>query len=156
MAQYQTYTVQRGDTLSKIATRNETTVGELVALNGLSDPDRIAAGQVLNIRRISTTTYLVQKRDTLWAIARHYGVSIADLARASGIDPADPLQIGQQLTIPDQLPTPTFPPAERGSTRALASPAAFTLAAPGFGTSPAAVLAGSGLPAEGGNVGVGS
>jgi LysM repeat protein len=111
MAQYKTYTVQRGDTLSKIATRNETTVGELVALNGLSDPDRIAVGQVLNIRRISTASYVVHKHDTLWAIARHYGVAVADLARASGIDPADPLQIGQQLTIPDQLSTPTFPPS---------------------------------------------
>ncbi|HEU4650425.1 MAG TPA: LysM peptidoglycan-binding domain-containing protein [Croceibacterium sp.] len=111
MAQYQTYTVRRGDTLARIAARTHTTVGELVALNGLANPDRILAGQVLNIRRVSATSYVVQPRDTLWAIARHYGVTVAELARASGIDVADPLQIGQTLIVPDQVPEPTFPPA---------------------------------------------
>lgn len=139
MAQYQTYTVQRGDTLGKIATRNETTVGELVALNGLSDPNRIMPGQVLNIRRTSTSSYVVQRRDTLWAIARHYGVTVAELARASGIDPADPLQIGQTLTIPDQPPTPTFPPS---AGRALpASTAAGDVPRPGAASVKAAGLA---------------
>ena len=67
MAEYQTYTVKSGDILSKIASKNDTTVGELVALNGLSNPDLISVGQVLNIRRITQSTYDVQKGDTLWA-----------------------------------------------------------------------------------------
>ena len=111
MAEYQTYTVKSGDILSKIARKNDTTVGELVALNGLSNPDLISVGQVLNIRRITQSTYDVQKGDTLWAIARHYGVTVADLAKASGIDISDTLQIGQKLTIPAKGQQPTFPTA---------------------------------------------
>jgi LysM repeat protein len=44
-----TYVVQRGDTLFSIATRHETTVDALVALNGLSSADAIYVGQSLII-----------------------------------------------------------------------------------------------------------
>lgn len=43
------YIVQPGDTLSKIAARYGTTVQTLMSLNGLSNPDRIWAGQRLRI-----------------------------------------------------------------------------------------------------------
>ena len=44
-----TYTVQAGDTLSKIAAANNTTVDKLVELNALSNPNYIVVGQVLII-----------------------------------------------------------------------------------------------------------
>lgn len=43
------YTVVRGDTLARIALRNNTTVSQLVALNNLRNPNLIYIGQVLNI-----------------------------------------------------------------------------------------------------------
>ncbi len=46
----QEYLVQPGDTLSAIALRLGTTVEELVAANGLADPDQIAIGQRLVLR----------------------------------------------------------------------------------------------------------
>lgn len=138
MAQYQTYTVKPGDVLGKIAADNDTTVGELVALNGLSDPNRIAPGQVLNIRRISKSTYVVQRGDSLWAIARHYGVTVADLARDSGIDLADTLEIGQTLTIPELGGQPTFPTA---AGPAPAAAAAGTMPQPGAASIKAAGIA---------------
>jgi len=46
---YRTYTVQSGDTLWEIAVRFGTTVKAIVELNGISDPSRIHAGQVLKI-----------------------------------------------------------------------------------------------------------
>ncbi len=44
-----TYTVQRGDILSRIAQRFGVTVSEIVAANGIANPSLIFAGQVLTI-----------------------------------------------------------------------------------------------------------
>ena len=45
-----TYTVQWGDTLSRIARNNNTTVQKLCQLNGITNPDKIYAGKVLIIK----------------------------------------------------------------------------------------------------------
>jgi LysM repeat protein len=45
-----TYTVRPGDTLSGIAAAHGTTAGALAAENGLSNPNRIVAGQQLAMR----------------------------------------------------------------------------------------------------------
>ena len=44
-----TYVVQQGDTLSRIAVGYNTTVANLAALNGISNPNLIYAGQVLKV-----------------------------------------------------------------------------------------------------------
>ncbi|MGA5489553.1 LysM peptidoglycan-binding domain-containing protein [Streptomyces pseudogriseolus] len=44
-----TYTVKSGDTLGEIAAAHGTTVKALASLNGISDPNRIAAGKVLKL-----------------------------------------------------------------------------------------------------------
>jgi murein DD-endopeptidase MepM/ murein hydrolase activator NlpD len=43
------YTVVKGDTLTKIAKANGTTVAELVKLNGIKDKNKISIGQVLKV-----------------------------------------------------------------------------------------------------------
>lgn len=45
----QTYTVKKGDTLSKIALMHHTTVDDLVKKNGIKDKNKIFVGQVLKI-----------------------------------------------------------------------------------------------------------
>ena len=45
------YTVQRGDTLSFIASKFSTTVGVLCDLNNIPDPNLILTGQILKIRK---------------------------------------------------------------------------------------------------------
>lgn len=50
-----TYKVQKGDTLSKIASKFGATVNELVALNNIKNPDLIYAGQVLRVKGTSET-----------------------------------------------------------------------------------------------------
>lgn len=52
-----TYTVVSGDTLSGISAKFGTTVSALQALNGISNPDVIYAGQVLTIRGGSSGSY---------------------------------------------------------------------------------------------------
>lgn len=50
-----TYTVVRGDTLSKIAAANGTTVAKLVELNDITDPNYIVVGQVIKLSGSATT-----------------------------------------------------------------------------------------------------
>jgi GH25 family lysozyme M1 (1,4-beta-N-acetylmuramidase) len=45
----QTYTVKKGDTLSKIAKKYKTTVNELVVKNGIKNKNKIYVGQVLKL-----------------------------------------------------------------------------------------------------------
>lgn len=45
------YVVEWGDTLSRIAERYNVTVNQLVALNGIDDPDLIIAGQFLSLTK---------------------------------------------------------------------------------------------------------
>lgn len=51
-----TYTVQEGDTLGAIAERFGVTIADLVAANGLADPDLIYPGQELTIPAANTQT----------------------------------------------------------------------------------------------------
>ncbi|MBE0689865.1 MAG: LysM peptidoglycan-binding domain-containing protein, partial [Anaerolineae bacterium] len=51
-----TYVVQRGDTLSAIARRFNTTVQAIAAANGIANPNRIFVGQVLQISGGTGTT----------------------------------------------------------------------------------------------------
>ena len=48
-AQYITYVIQPGDTLSEIAKRYGTTVGALTKLNKITDPDKIYAGNTIRV-----------------------------------------------------------------------------------------------------------
>ena len=45
------YTVVKGDTLSKIAIAKGTTIDELVKLNQIENPNRLAVGQQLALKR---------------------------------------------------------------------------------------------------------
>jgi LysM repeat protein len=49
------YTVQAGDTLSGLAERFNTTVDEIVAANGLTDPDALQPGQTILIPSLLRT-----------------------------------------------------------------------------------------------------
>ena len=51
-----TYTVKKGDTLTKIASAYNTTVANLVKLNDIDNPDLIHTGQVLIVSGTATTT----------------------------------------------------------------------------------------------------
>jgi LysM repeat protein len=110
-----TYTVQPGDTLFSIAAAHGTTVAQLVALNGIADPNLIGVGQVLTISADAppppvpaggSATYTVVAGDTLFAIARRFGVTVADLVQANGLGDPNQLAVGQVLTIPGQAPAP--------------------------------------------------
>lgn len=105
-----TYTVQPSDTLWSIASRHRTTVGAIVALNGIVNPNVIRVGQVLRLPGpgVSATPgaggwyYTVQPGDSLWAIARN---QLGDYRRFEEIKALNGLTSsiiypGQRLKLP--------------------------------------------------------
>jgi LysM repeat protein len=106
-----TYTVQQGDTLGRIALRYDTTVQELVRLNNLANPDAISVGQKLIVPSGSGgaaaapaagqgKNYVIQRGDTLLSIARRFGLTVKQLQDANNITNPDRIFPGQTLVIP--------------------------------------------------------
>lgn len=102
------YSVERGDTLSRIARSFNVSVSNLVTWNNIQNPNRILAGQQLCVGRTvivddtsSNRTHVVQRGETLMRIARHYGVSWRVLADVNKLSNPNRIYAGQTLQIPD-------------------------------------------------------
>lgn len=123
----QTYTVQSGENLFRIALRFGLTVDQLAAANGITDPTRIYVGQVLIIPTpgsvptapADTTTptadpvavavnpapadsaliHIVQPGQTLASIARQYGVTWQDVATWNNLTDPNTIFAGQRLVV---------------------------------------------------------
>lgn len=112
------YVLRPGDTLSGVAHRLGTTVSALAAANGITDPDRVRAGDTLELPSgarpsvpppaTGARTYRVAAGDALSRIARAHGVSMAALQEANGISDPDRIRIGQVLRVP-AAPAPAAP-----------------------------------------------
>lgn len=94
-----TYTVKSGDTLSGIANMFGTTYQELARINGISDPNVIYAGQVLQINGTSSNTYTVKSGDTLSGIAQKFNTTVDSLVSKNGIKDKNKIYVGQVLKI---------------------------------------------------------
>ena len=145
-----TITVQAGDTLSKLARANGTTVDALVKANGISNPNLIFVGQQLQTEGTANAaasaqpaatpaasapaatangTYTVKAGDTLNRIAAANGTSVAALAAANGIQNINLISVGQVLKLSADattaVPTPVQPVAPAQTQQAApAQPAA--------------------------------
>ena len=97
----QTYTVQPGDALSVIAQKFGTTTDNLARLNGISNPNLIYAGQVLNVGGSgggsTERNYTVKSGDALSVIAQNLGVSTQHLINTNGISNPNLIYPGQVL-----------------------------------------------------------
>jgi murein DD-endopeptidase MepM/ murein hydrolase activator NlpD len=114
-----TYTVQRGDTLYRIARLQATSVSELVRLNNLANPNWLYAGQVLVLPgaagcqsqpatepaapaaapAATASVYVVQRGDTLSRIAARNGITVGALVAANDIADAARIYVGQRLVL---------------------------------------------------------
>ncbi len=126
---WQQYKVQRGDTLSEIASRFSVSMTALHANNQLRG-NLIKPGQTLSIpapgmrsasglqpannpfikpwhhgpsrskaRKRARTNYTVRRGDNLWNISRKYRVGVQELARWNGLHADSILQPGQRLRL---------------------------------------------------------
>ncbi len=122
--------VRSGETLSEIAERVGVSVERLMAVNGLSDPNHIEAGQKLRLPggaspssrgggAASGTSVTVKEGETLSEIADRHGLSVNKLMALNGITDPDQLQVGQRLKLGGSATT-----AASGARPAAAAPAA--------------------------------
>ena len=100
----QTYIVQRGDTLSYIAIKFNTSVPTLVKLNNIANPNLIFPNQVLIIRSgdindLNHILYKVKPGDTLTAISRKYGTTIESIVSLNNISNPNLIYTGEILRI---------------------------------------------------------
>lgn len=140
-----TYTVRRGDALSRIARRLGVTTAALAKANGLRDVNRIFVGQVLTVPGAATpapaappspaatpapqpatpsaapvvpatTSYTVARGDSLSRIASRHGVTLQAIVDANGITDPNRIFVGQVLTVPGGSPAPEVAPTPAPST----------------------------------------
>lgn len=95
-----TYTVEKGDTASVIASRFGVSVEQLAAWNGLKDASEIRVGQVLKLygSAESWKTYTVKKGDSLGKIADANGCTIDELKSWNNLK-GSTIYAGQKLRI---------------------------------------------------------
>lgn len=113
-AEAATYTVQKGDTLTKIAQNHQVTIGDIMKWNNLSK-DTIFVAQKLEIPKQSTnegvkpatpstsgkpasSSHTVAKGDTLSKIAKLYNVTIKDIMDWNKLE-KDTIFVGQVLKL---------------------------------------------------------
>jgi LysM repeat protein len=111
--QQTTHTVQAGENLYRIALRYSTTIETLAQLNGITNPNIIRVGQVLQVTpgTVQTPTtqpqsggtgtqHVVQAGENAFRIALRYGTTIEAIAAANGISNPNLIFVGQVLVIP--------------------------------------------------------
>lgn len=96
--------VKAGETLSAIALAYGVAIDELVGLNKIADPNRIAEGAALQLPAGAGATgqreYIVRPGDSLTTIAAQAGVSIAAMLETNDLPDPHRLRVGQKLIIP--------------------------------------------------------
>lgn len=105
-----TYIVQRGNTLSGIASKYGTTVKELVVLNNIKNPNLIFPGEEFKVPINGNPTneitygtkhivYTVKRGDTLSEIALRFNTTVKEIAEMNHIRNVNLIYIGERLRI---------------------------------------------------------
>ena len=109
-------TVRSGETLSDIADRYGVSVGTLMRMNGIHNPDLVEAGSRLQVPgptvKAGAGRHRVKSGETLSSIAGQYRVSGRDLMALNNLRNANHVEVGQTLRLPSNavMPRPAFKP----------------------------------------------
>ncbi|HFI0724832.1 TPA: LysM peptidoglycan-binding domain-containing protein [Streptococcus suis] len=147
------YTIKSGDSLSAIAAKFNTTVAELQRLNGITNPDKIYAGQVIKVKATggtsssttTTSTYVVKSGDTLSGIAARFGTTVSALQSLNGISYPDQIYVGQVLRLKSTGGTPSTGGTTTTSTYVVKSGDTLSGIAARFGTTVSALQSLNGI-----------
>ncbi|MFP4194282.1 MAG: LysM peptidoglycan-binding domain-containing protein [Desulfobacterales bacterium] len=103
---------KKGESLSKIASKYNTTAKKIAWYNNISMEDYIIAGQLLKIPQAGTFAsrgsspekervidYEVKRGDSLWVLAKRYNTTTKKIKELNNLDSVN-LHIGQKLEVP--------------------------------------------------------
>ncbi len=97
---WQRYTVGKGDSVSRIASRfSLRNMSTVLSVNGIDNARKLRVGQVLDIPSMDGIVYTVAKGDNLSAIARRYSIGVNALLDANDLE-TETLAAGQRLFVP--------------------------------------------------------
>ena len=105
-----------GETLSDIADRYGVSVGTLMRMNGIRNPDLVQAGSRLQVPGPTVTAgsgrHRVNSGETISSIASQYQVRSRDLMALNNLRNANHVEVGQTLRLPSNavMPRPAFKP----------------------------------------------
>jgi murein DD-endopeptidase MepM/ murein hydrolase activator NlpD len=129
------YTLKRGDTLGRVASRFKVPIEAIAAANDIANPNKVREGQKLTVpdkkaaavaaaKPIATAApapppadgskvYEVQSGDTLSGLAKRFGTTVADLVHRNELSGADAIiREGKSLKLPptaERVPAPEAP-----------------------------------------------
>lgn len=116
---YTMHTLEQGETLSMLASKFKTTVGDIMRLNGMHAQSQLVVGEKIKIpaagktvppvaaekatpapvvENSGTLTHTVQQGETLYAISKKYGVTVEQLKQWNSLENVA-IEPGQQLAV---------------------------------------------------------
>lgn len=97
---YQTYKVQKGDTISGITKKfGLSNISTLISVNDIGNVRQLASGQKLKIPSIDGIIYTIKNGDSLASIVSKYNVKLETLIDVNELE-SEVLVSGEQLFIP--------------------------------------------------------
>jgi murein DD-endopeptidase MepM/ murein hydrolase activator NlpD len=96
---WESYTIKRGDSISKIAAARSISMDALIASNNITNARRLRVGEVIRIPNMDGIPYTVKKGDTLSKISTTQGVPLEAILDANNIQ-NDSISPGTVLFIP--------------------------------------------------------
>lgn len=96
---WQSYTVRRGDSVSKIAAAFSVSMDAIISSNGISNARALREGEVLRIPNMDGIPYIVQQGDSLTGISIAKGVPLEAILDANDIQ-SEVITPGTTLFIP--------------------------------------------------------
>lgn len=97
--------IKEGETLSQLAKKYGTTVGDIMRFNGMNTDSKLFVGEKVKIPEAGQTvvastakTHIVEKGETLYQLSKKYGVTVNQLRDWNNIT-GNNIQIGQTLKV---------------------------------------------------------
>ena len=98
--------IKEGETLSQLAKKYGTTVGDIMRFNGMNSDSKLFVGEKVKIPAAGETvvagatakTHIVEKGETLYQLSKKYGVTVNQLRDWNNIT-GNNIQVGQTLKV---------------------------------------------------------